>query len=84
MEKGNAVYLQSLAVLPVYEGMGIATEFMQMIITDAKHQGYTAIYSHAHEGASAHLHEKFGGKELLRREDWYGTGATHILYKIDL
>ena len=84
MEKENAVYLCSLAVLPEYEGQGIATEFMQTLIADAKHKGYTAIYSHAHEGASAHIHEKFGGKELLRRENWFDTGATHILYKITL
>jgi Acetyltransferases len=80
----NALYLCSLAVLPEYEGQGIATEFMTMLIEDAKHKGYTAIYSHAHEGASAHLHKKFGGKELLRRENWYSTGATHILYVINL
>jgi N-acetylglutamate synthase-like GNAT family acetyltransferase len=84
MEQENAVYLCSLAVLPEYEGIGIANEFMKMLIHDAKHKGYTAIYSHAHEGASAHIHEKFGGKEVLRRENWYDTGATHILYKITL
>ena len=84
LARENAVYLFSLAVLPEYEGQGIATEFMTMLIADAKHKGYTAIYSHAHEGASAHIHKKFGGKELLRRENWFDTGATHILYKITL
>ena len=84
MEKENALYLSSLAVLPEYEGQGIANEFMKGIIMDAQYKGYKAIYSHAHEGASAHLHEKFGGKELLRRDNWFDTGATHILYRIEL
>lgn len=84
MEKENAVCLCSLAVLPEYEGQGIATELMEMIISDSKQKGYTAIYSHAHEGASEHLHKKLGGKEILKRENWGNTGETYILYKIEL
>ena len=84
MEKENALYLSSLAVLHQYKGNGIASGFMQMIIADAKHKKHTAIYSHAHEGASTYLHEKFGGKALLKRENWFDTGDTYILYKIEL
>ena len=80
--KEHGVYFYSLAVVPKYEGLGIAKSLWLQIIADTKNQGYKMIFSHAKEGSSSHLCEVFGGKFITQRRNWFGTGNTHNLYEI--
>jgi N-acetylglutamate synthase-like GNAT family acetyltransferase len=84
MRKENGVYFMSFAVLPEYQGKGIGRQLVSDMLYTCKEEGFKAVYSHANEGASAHLFESFGGEFIEKREDWFDTGNSHYLYRIPL
>jgi ribosomal protein S18 acetylase RimI-like enzyme len=84
MKEENGIYVMSFALLPEYQGRGIAKQLVSEMVSISKREGFKVMYSHAHEGASAHLFESVGGKFVEKREDWFGTGFSYYLYRIEL
>ena len=83
-KKENGVYFMSFAILPEYQGKGIGKQLMADMFSVCKKEGFKVVYSHAHEGASAHMFESFGGEFIEEREDWFDTGVSYYLYRIQL
>ena len=84
MKCAGGVYFMSLAVLPEYQGKGIARQLLIDMTYCCVRKGFSYIYTHAKEGSSAHLFHSLGGKMLSKRENWFDTGNTHYLFKISL
>jgi GNAT superfamily N-acetyltransferase len=84
MKTENGVYFMSFAVLPEYQDKGIGKQLIADTLATCKDEGFKVIYSHAHVGQSDYLFKKFGGKFIESREDWFSTGETHNLYRIEL
>jgi GNAT superfamily N-acetyltransferase len=80
----NGVYLYSIAIAPEWQGKDIGKRLMMKILTESKNKGYKVLFSHSREGGSTHLHKFFGAVQIEARPDWYETGETYYLNKIDL
>lgn len=80
----NGIYVNSVAVLPEYQGKGLGQKLIQKAIESAKEKGFRAMYCHANEGESAHLFEKMGGQVISQRPNWFSTSHNYKVIRINL
>jgi ribosomal protein S18 acetylase RimI-like enzyme len=83
MDEEGAIYFMSFAILPEFQGKGIGERLLRKTINYCVDSGFKIVYAHAHKGVSSHLFEKVGGKFIEKRENWFDTGDTYLLYKMN-
>ncbi len=79
-----SLYCFSNTVLPAFQGRGLGDTLKAHWLGMAREQGFRVIYGHARPGASQGLNAKYGAKFLGDFPDWYGTGETYKLYRLEL
>jgi len=83
-DAAEALYCFSNTVLPAFQGRGLGDTLKAHWLEMAREHGYRVIYGHARPGASQGLNAKFGARFLGDFPDWYGTGETYRLYRLQL
>jgi hypothetical protein len=80
----TAFYCFSNTILPAFQQKGLGIALKQHWLGLVRESGFRVIYGHARPGASQGLNARFGGKFLGDFPDWYGTGETYRLYRMEL
>ena len=83
MDLNDSIYFMSFAVLPDYQGKGVAGQLLNDVLLQAKQLDFNYLYTHAKMGASAHLFGKYG-EFISQHDNWFGTGESYLLFRIDL
>ncbi|HMD39293.1 MAG TPA: hypothetical protein VKH15_08430 [Candidatus Acidoferrum sp.] len=83
-EKRDAIYCYSNTILPAFQRRGfgdiLKSHWLGLVVS----KGFKTVYGHARPGASQALNAKFGAVFLAEFPDWYGTGETYKMYRLDL
>jgi GNAT superfamily N-acetyltransferase len=79
-----SLYCFSNTVLPAFQRRGLGDTLKAHWLGMTRERGYRVIYGHARPGASQGLNAKFGARFLGDFPDWYGTGETYRLYRLQL
>ncbi len=79
-----SLYCFSNTVLPAFQRRGLGEVLKAHWLGMARQSGFRVIYGHARPGASQGLNAKFGARFLGDFPDWYGTGETYRLYRLEL
>jgi ribosomal protein S18 acetylase RimI-like enzyme len=77
-------YVTSIAILPEYNGMGIAKDMTYRMCKDLKKDGYKYITGHYNEGAMTNIIKFFNGETIDVCENWFDSDETHNFMEIDL
>ena len=77
-------YVTSIAVLPEYNGRGIAKDMTYRMFQDLKLDGYEYCTGHYNEGAMTKIIEWFNGETVEVCEHWFDSDETHNFMEIDL
>lgn len=77
-------YLYSIAVSPKMQNCGVGKILIELFKKRIKKQGGRTLFSHAINTQSKKIHKACGGEELGKFSDWYGTGKTAVLFKIEI
>jgi len=83
-DPAQALYCFSNTVLPAFQRRGLGEALKAHWLEMARSAGFRVIYGHARPGASQGLNAKFGARFLGDFPDWYGTGETYRLYRLEL
>ena len=77
-------YVTSIAVLPDYNGQGIAKDMTYSMFQDLKRDGYEYVTGHYNEGSMTKIIEWFNGEIIEVCENWFDSDETHNFMEIDL
>jgi len=77
-------YCYSNTVLPIFQGKGLGAVLKVHWLGLVAGRGFSVVYGHARPGASQGLNARFGARFLGDFADWYGTGETYRLYRMEL
>ncbi len=83
-DPAQGLYCFSNTILPAFQGRGLGEVLKRHWLGMARERGYRAVYGHARPGASQGLNAKFGARFLGDFPDWYGTGESYRLYRLEL
>jgi GNAT superfamily N-acetyltransferase len=83
-DPAQGLYCFSNTVLPAFQGRRLGEALKSRWLEMARERGFSVIYGHARPGASQGLNAKFGARFLGNFPDWYGTGETYRLYRLQL
>jgi GNAT superfamily N-acetyltransferase len=83
-DPAQALYCFSNTVLPGFQGRRLGEALKKHWLEMTRERGFSVIYGHARPGASQGLNAKFGARFLGDFPDWYGTGETYRLYRLQL
>jgi GNAT superfamily N-acetyltransferase len=83
-DPAQGLYCFSNTILPEFQGRGLGEALKKHWLGMAQERGFSVIYGHARPGASQGLNAKFGARFLGDFPDWYGTGETYRLYRLQL
>jgi len=81
---GDAMYCYSNTILTEYQGKGWGRILKAHWLGLVKGSGYSTIYGHARPNGSQQLNDSFGVKWLGGFPDWYETGETYELYRLEI
>lgn len=76
----DTFYLESVAVLPEYQGKGIGKQLIRSIMLGARKNGYQYISAHMKEGFA----ERWKGVPLAQFDNYYDTGETFEYFRREL
>jgi GNAT superfamily N-acetyltransferase len=76
----DTFYLESVAVIPEYQGKGIGKQLLRSIILRTKKKGFQYIAGHMKEGFA----ERWRGVPLAQFNNYYGTGKTFEYFRREL
>jgi GNAT superfamily N-acetyltransferase len=79
-----SLYCFSNTVLPDFQKRSLGDALKAHWLGMARERGFRVIYGHARPGASQGLNAKFGARFLGDFPDWYRTGETYRLYRLQL
>jgi len=71
--KYNSLYLESIAVLPKYQGKGIGKLLIENLIEKARKRKYKRITLHATNEIITHICEKYGFRKVKYYNKWVGN-----------
>jgi GNAT superfamily N-acetyltransferase len=77
-------YCYSNTVLPEFQGKGLGMVLKAHWLGLVAGKGFSVVYGHARPGASQGLNARFGARFVGDFGDWYGTGETYRMYRLDL
>lgn len=80
----SAMYCYSNTILPEYQGKGWGRLLKAHWLGLVKGSGFSTIYGHARPNGSQQLNNSFGVQWLEDFPDWYGTGETYKMYRMEL
>ncbi len=81
----NGVYVFGTEILPDYQRQGYGKLLKAYSLGIMRTSGYKFVMGHARVSTgSINLNEYFGARRIGPYKNWYQTGETHILYKLDL
>lgn len=83
-DKENAIYCYSNTILPTFQKRGFGDILKAHWLGLVAARGFKTVYGHARPGGSQALNAKFGAIFLGDFPDWYGTGETYKMYRLDL
>jgi GNAT superfamily N-acetyltransferase len=83
-DAATALYCFSNTVLPAFQRRGLGGTLKAHWLQMAREHGWNVIYGHARPGASQGLNARFGARFLGDFPDWYGTGETYRLYRLQM
>jgi GNAT superfamily N-acetyltransferase len=83
-DPARALYCFSNTILPGFQGQGLGDVLKSHWLGMAWGRGFSVIYGHARPGASQGLNAKFGARFLGDFPDWYRTGESYRLYRLEL
>lgn len=81
---GETLYVYSTTILPEYQHRGFGRMLKTWVLSMAKARGYKYVVGHARSCGSMALNKSFGAKIERSFDNWYGTGETYHLYRIEL
>ncbi len=84
MVKDGGFYCYSNTILPEFQGKGFGMVLKAHWLGLVAGKGFRVVYGHARPGASQGLNARFGARFLGDFADWYGTGETYRMYRLDL
>jgi GNAT superfamily N-acetyltransferase len=83
-------YMYSTAILPEFQRKGYARilkSYMLGVVSASSYLSWSpfeTVIGHSHEGGSLQLNLGFGAKTLAGFSNWYDTGKTYYMYRLDL
>ena|SRR5208283_623890 len=80
----KAMYCYSNTILTEYQGRGWGKILKAHWLGLVKGANFSTIYGHARPNGSWQLNSSFGVKWLGDFPNWYGTGETYKLYKLEI
>ena len=78
----SSIYVESIAILPNFQGNGLGDGLMEMFMADSKKEGYSRITLHATSEGMLRLAEKKGFKKLKFEEEWVGERDGWYMEKV--
>lgn len=77
------MYVHSLATLPEFQKRGYGSLIKSYFLGEMYAKGYKTIIGHAKK-ESIEINKRFGAQVLCEIKNWYDTGESVWLYKIEL
>lgn len=78
--------IQTIAVLPEYEGRGIGTSMLKALLTEARRRGGQDVLLEvrADNPRAQNLYQRFGFSQIHVRKKYYRDGVDALIMKRDL
>jgi len=83
-QSDNVTHIDSFTVHPFHRGKGLGYQLINNVLewsTDMKHD---YVIGEARKGASWHIFQNLGAKQVLLYKNWNKTGEDYVSFKIEL
>lgn len=84
MVVGSTADIQTIGVLPDYEGQGIGTEMLTRMLAEARRRGATETLLEVREDnpRARRLYERFGFEHIHTRRGYYRDGVSALVMRL--
>ena len=75
-------HIAEVAILPAFQGKGIGTKVLELIIDELMQKGFKSVDLETHpDNKALHLYEKFDFKAVGRIENYENSGTPRLVLK---